>query len=111
MITFQIIMSRIVFKSDDGFVGNVKDMAEHFKTDVPHIYRVVYHDKTINDQHIKKIQDNRIKYMVINEGGIVEFIGTPQEIAKKYYVQDITVYGAYRNHRKMLYQYEIRRAK
>ena len=110
MITFQEIMSRIVYKSDDGFIGNVKEMAEHFKTDISHIYRVVYHDKTINDQHIKKIQDNRLKFMVINEGGIVEMIGTPQEIAKKYYVQEITVYEAFKNNRKMLWRYEIRRA-
>ena len=102
---------RIIYKCEDGFIGDVYEMAEHFKTNQSHIYRVVYHNKTINNQHIKKHQDNRIKFMVINEGGIVEMIGTPQEIAKKYYVQEITVYEAFRNNRKMLWRYEIRRAK
>lgn len=100
---------RLIYKSDDGFIGNVNEMAKHFEVGAKKIYRVVYKNKTINNQRIKIHKDKRIKYMVVNEGGIVEMIGTPQEIAKKYYVQENTVYGAYHNKRKMLYQYEVRR--
>ena len=100
---------RMIYRCDDNFVGNVHEVANHLGISVANVYRAVYYGRIMNGQHIKFEKENIKKYMVVDRGGIVEFVGTAKEIAEKYYISIETVYVTYYEKRRMLGEYEVKK--
>ncbi len=99
----------LIFQIDDDFKGNVKEVAERLGVTNKTIYQAVKKPYKVKGHTIKEIAIQKKIYQVFRDDELV-MEDTLENIANKLYIQKSSIYNAYKQNRKMLKEYTIRRA-